>query len=491
MVNTFSHRFLLIEHDAASRSMVQQALSSGELPCQLDEAADKDSLVALLNHPKRYDLVITSLHVNGWEGSELIDDITRTLPNVPIVLLTRPGETSTAANLLKKIEVADYVLKTREHLRMLPVIAQAALDHAAAQRAAHEADRRFKRMAENAPDMIFRWSYARGFEYVNPASTEVVGYTPEEHYADPGLGYRVIHPDDIPAYESVFSDLANPEGPRRYVIIRWFHKDGHVVYVEMRMTPIFDEEGELIAIEGIARDISQHIIAKEKLRELTIRLTQAQEEERRRLARDLHDDVGQALTIMKMRLRMAENAIPPGDPAREKLDVLGTLLDDTLGTVRGLSHELRPPLLDELGWDAALSWLCDSFSQRTSLPVSYYRENEAPRLHADIELTAYRVVQEALTNIARHAEATDVRVTAGISDDRLRIHIEDNGKGFDMEALQRSGKAGLGLLSMQERVDTVGGGIEFSSALGNGTRVEALLPLAYAKSAEDVRLANV
>jgi PAS domain S-box-containing protein len=474
-----SYRFLLVEHDASIRALVHHALAGSDLACEVDEAPNVIRLNALLDAHKPYHLVISSLRLNELDGVEVIEQITHKLPGVQIVILTRPGETSVAATLLQKIEVADYVLKTREHLRMLPAIIQTAMDHAAAQRAAFEAEERFKRMAENLPDMIFRWSYARGFEYVNPASTEVVGYTPEEHYADPGLGYRVIHPDDVSAYESVFSDLADPEGARRYAVIRWFHKDGHVVYVEMRMTPIFDQRGELTAIEGIARDISQHVIARERLRELTMRITEAQEEERRRLARDLHDDIGQALTIVKMRLRMAENALPPDSPAREKMDVLKGLLEDTLQTVRSLSHELRPPLLDELGWDAAIAWLCDSFSQRTSLPVTYAREGDPIRLETGIELTAYRVVQESLTNILRHAGASSAHVIARRADGQLVITIEDTGHGFDIDALRRSDKPGrgLGLLGMQERVDTVGGHLEIFSAPGKGTRVEARLPI--------------
>jgi two-component system sensor histidine kinase UhpB len=480
-LNDPSFRFLLIEPDPASRTLVHQALDGGNFIYQIDEAADDATLDTLLHSPRRYDVVMMGLRMNGHSGPDLVDQVTGALPTTPIVLLTRPGETSTAASLMQHAGVGDYVLKTREHLRMLPAILLTVLDHAAAQRAAHEAEQRFKRMAENAPDMIFRWSYARGFEYVNPASTEVVGYTPEEHYADPGLGYRVIHPDDIPAYESVFSDFADPLGARRYVVIRWFHKDGHVVHVEMRMTPIFDETGELVAIEGISRDISQHVIARERLRELTVRITQAQEDERRRLARDLHDDVGQALTIMKMRLGMAEKALPEDSAAREKLDVLKTLLDDTLQTVRGLSHELRPPLLDELGWDAALSWLCDSFSQRTSIPVSYQRIGDIQRLHGDVELTAYRVVQEALTNTARHANADLITVRAAMDETDLVLIVQDDGAGFDIEALQRSGKSSLGLLGMQERVDTVGGSVEVTSTPGHGTQITAKLPLTYTK----------
>jgi PAS domain S-box-containing protein len=345
--------------------------------------------------------------------------------------------------------------------------------------ALEESRERFYRFGENAADLLFRWSYARGFEYVNSASLEVVGYTPEEHYADPGLFYRNIHPDDIPIYESVFSDLADPAGPRRYCIIRWLHKDGHIKHVEMRMSPIFDERGNLISIEGIARDISQHIVARERLSELTARLTQAHEEERRRVAYELHDEIGQSLTVVKMRLRMAENALPDdAERSRDRLGALGVLIDETLQNVRALSHELRPPLLDEMGWEPALAGLCDSLSQRTGIPVLYRHTGGKRRLAPDVELAAYRVVQEALTNIVRHAKASQAVVSSALSDECLRISIEDDGQGFNPDDLfgSETPDVGLGLLGMQERVDAVGGKLDLESRPGQGTRVNVQLP---------------
>jgi PAS domain S-box-containing protein len=345
--------------------------------------------------------------------------------------------------------------------------------------ALEESRERFYRFGENAADLLFRWSYARGFEYVNRASLEVVGYTPEEHYADPGLFYRNIHPDDIPIYESVFSDLADPTGPRRYCIIRWLHKDGHIKHVEMRMSPIFDERGNLISIEGIARDISQHIIARERLSELTARLTQAHEEERRRVAYELHDEIGQSLTVVKMRLRMAENVLPEdAERSREKLGTLSVLVDETLQNVRALSHELRPPLLDEMGWEPALAGLCDSLSQRTGLPVTFRHSGSKRRLVPDVELAAYRVVQEALTNIVRHANASQAVVSSALSEGSLEITIEDDGQGFNPDDLfgSETPGVGLGLLGMQERVDAVGGKLTLHSKPGQGTRVNVQLP---------------
>jgi two-component system sensor histidine kinase UhpB len=374
----------------------------------------------------------------------------------------------TATNLLDDPHIGGILLNTHDVTTLNQT-----------KEALEESRERFHRFGENAADLLFRWSYAKGFEYVNPASLEVVGYTPEEHYADPGLFYRNIHPDDIPIYESVFSDLADPTGPRRYCIIRWLHKDGHIKHVEMRMSPIFDERGNLISIEGIARDISQHIIARERLSELTARLTQAHEEERRRVAYELHDEIGQSLTVAKMRLRMAENALPEdAGRSRDKLGTLGTLIDETLQNVRALSHELRPPLLDEMGWEPALAGLCDSLSQRTGLPVIYGHTGGRRRLASDVELVAYRVVQEALTNIVRHADASQAVVSAVLSEQSLHITIEDDGQGFNVDDLfgSETPSVGLGLLGMQERVDAVGGKLDFHSEPGQGTTIDARLP---------------
>ncbi len=479
-MQTLQPRLLLVDGDPVDHALVHTELTADpSLMCLIDDAPDIETLERLLRQKQRYDLALAAMSLQNLSGAEIVQRIQEAVPELPIVMLVRTDEIGLAAQMALHQGIAGYVLKGESHGGLLPATVRGVLERVAARRAAREAEERFRRLAENAPDMIFRWSYARGFEYVSPASTEVVGYTPEEHYADPGLGYRVIHPDDIPVYESVFSDLADPEGPRRYCVIRWFHKDGHIVHVEMRMTPIFDARGELVAIEGIARDISQHVIARARLRELTSRLTQAQEEERRRIARELHDEIGQELTIAKMRLRMVENALPAeAEAVHEKLKMLGTLLDETLQNVRHLSHELRPPLLDEMGWEPALALVCDTFSQRTELPVIYRHSGSADRLDPDVEMVAYRVVQESLTNVARHANARQVVVHADLSSDELTLTIEDDGQGFDMAALDHTSDAavGLGLLGMQERVDMVGGRIQIVTAPGKGTRVEVHLP---------------
>lgn len=474
--------FLLLAPPDQPGSEIAAALQADPLlaGCEITQITDCTTLEKLANRAaarpvERYDLALSHLRFEGLAGSALVERLRDLLPATPLVLLARDDELELAAELVSAYDIP--VLPSAPPY--LPLLPGAVRSELRSERALRQSEERFQHIAENAPDMIFRWSYARGFEYVSPASTEIIGYTPEEHYADPGLNYRSIHIEDIPVYESVFSDLADPDGPRRYCVIRWHHKDGHTVHVEMRMTPIFDRHGNLIAIEGIARDISQHVRARERLRELTTRLTAAHEEERRRLARELHDEVGQALSIAKMRMRMVQNALPEGAAdAQDRLALLDDLIKETLEDVRTLSHELRPPLLDEMGWAPALESLCDSFSQRTDLPVTFENEAGRMRLAPDVELTVYRVVQEALTNAARHASANQVLVRAWACDGEFRISVRDDGAGFDIAAIQQTDRPnyGLGLLSMRERVDTVGGVIAIQSAPGRGTQITVAIP---------------
>jgi PAS domain S-box-containing protein len=352
-----------------------------------------------------------------------------------------------------------------------------------AEYALRESELRYKRLAENAPDMIFRWSFKRGFEYVSPASELVNGYQPDDHYQDAGLMYRIVHPDDIPTYDRIFVDLTGQQQAQHRTVLRWLHKDGHEVHIELRVTPLYNHQGELIAIEGIARDVSLHINANLRLKELAQRITAAQEEERRTIATELHDDIGQALTVVKMRLRMITNSTTSG-LKQGTLDQLGTItgfVDESLGKVRAISHGLRPPLLDEMGWYPAVEWLCTTFANRSGLIVNFSHTGATGRLDPAIELASYRIVQEALTNALRHSGATTISVSTRLTTSRLLITIEDNGKGFDAAALtdNQVAHSGVGLLSMQERAQAVAGVFTIKSKPGKGSVISVRIPVKH------------
>lgn len=210
---------------------------------------------------------------------------------------------------------------------------------------------------------------------------------------------------------------------------------------------------------------------------LSAKLITAQEEERQNIARELHDEVGQILTAIKVELAVADRRFTASGAAGELLDDVQALADTALRSVRDLSHLLHPSLLDDLGLDAAVEWYLQAFTKRYGIRTELTHDETKVRLAADVELAAYRIVQEATTNVARHAQARHCHVTLRRAADRLRVTIEDNGKGFDPATPVVDGvRRGLGLLSMRERAAQVRGTVRVESTPGRGTRVHVDLP---------------
>jgi len=205
-----------------------------------------------------------------------------------------------------------------------------------------------------------------------------------------------------------------------------------------------------------------------------------QEAERGRIARELHDGVGQSLTALKMRIELLEQSAAGGEGSLARpLAELRELAEHTLLEVRQVSHLLRPQMLDELGLAPTLRWLVRSFETRTGMAVELFQEGvEEERVDPELETLLYRVVQEALTNAAKHARTRSARVRLHPDGRRLRLTIEDGGAGFDVEAaLAVREEGGYGLRGMRDRVQLVGGSFSIRSAAGEGTRIEAEIPL--------------
>jgi signal transduction histidine kinase len=221
--------------------------------------------------------------------------------------------------------------------------------------------------------------------------------------------------------------------------------------------------------------------AEAKLRELPRLILQAQESERRRVARELHDSVNQLLSSVKFRIQSLEARLPQEDkgPLHEDAGRTRTLLEKAIGEVRRISRNLRPSELDDLGLVPALRSLCAEFGERTGLTVDLQAPESLKKLPGEVELCAYRIVQEAMNNISKHAEAHQVMVELGAQNGHLHLCVRDDGRGFDATAVAARGPkdAGMGLLDIAERARLVGGVAAISSAPGTGTEVAVELPL--------------
>ncbi len=260
--------------------------------------------------------------------------------------------------------------------------------------------------------------------------------------------------------------------------------DGSIRMVNDRGGTILNEEGAPIRLVGTAQDVTELRKAEQALQEyaarlqtVSRRLLEVQEEERRHLARELHDEVGQMLTALGLILK------PNGDltteAAKARFEQARSLVGELLDIVRHLSFDLQPAALDQLGLLPGLLALFERYTMQTGVLVNFKHQGVDGRFAPQVETTAYRIVQEALTNVARHAAVTEVTVRVWATADMLSAQIEDRGRGFDAEDALARPRSG-GLPGMQERVTLLGGRLTIESRPGDGTQITAELPLSEA-----------
>lgn len=259
-------------------------------------------------------------------------------------------------------------------------------------------------------------------------------------------------------------------------------RDGRRILCEWFNTPIRDADGKVVQLLAMAIDITARQATDKALADshrhlsdLSARLMQIQEEERGRLARELHDEIGQQLTAAKFNLHaIGQDALR--ETSRLRLDECMQIMDQTIGRIRDRALDLRPSMLDDLGLGPALAWYCQGQAERTGVAVDLCGVDGLPRFAEPAETAAFRIVQESVNNALRHGRPTRIEVRVEHSDGLLELRVNDDGCGFDPGA-QPDGRASLGLVGMRERAELAGGRFELASAPGEGTRVLACLPV--------------
>jgi PAS domain S-box-containing protein len=300
------------------------------------------------------------------------------------------------------------------------------------------------------------------------------------------LWERVVAPEHQAAYRQIFQDMWR--GPFPIVASsEVLTRDGEVRDVEWVQTALRDAAGVPEFLVGIGHDVTERTRSDAALRDsrallraLAGRLQSAREEEKARMARDLHDELGQLLTGLKMDLRWLERRLsdlPPSDAVNPLIDravAASTLIDQTVASVQRIAAELRPGALDRLGLVPALRQELRLFQERAGIACEVRLDEATPEPPPEVATALYRICQEALTNVTRHAAAARVVVTLGVEPGGLVLRVEDDGRGLDAAA---PGPPGLGLVGMTERAALLGGSVEFTRRPEGGTAVTARLPL--------------
>lgn len=256
-------------------------------------------------------------------------------------------------------------------------------------------------------------------------------------------------------------------------------KNGMCFWVEQSTRIERDDDGTVLEYRSLLRDISERKRAEEVFRNLSNRIIEAQESERRRVARDLHDGINQILSSIQFRLKSAEEKDSGRkNPMAKEFVEARTLLDEAIHEVRRISQNLRPSILDDLGLLAAVRSVCDEFIERCKIEIETEFSGIVSRLPDNIELVLFRTIQEALNNIEKHSSATHVDVHLNMKDSYIEALIRDNGKGFDFVTLaeKRKKHRGLGLDGMKERVTYLGGTVDVNSKVHRGTEILVQIP---------------
>jgi PAS domain S-box-containing protein len=376
-------------------------------------------------------------------------------------------------------EAQAYDEASLKDLQMLSDFCGEALNRIRAEQSLYESEERFRQIADNIDDIIWVADLnTPNLLYINPAFETIFGLSPEPLYQSLTSYKGTVHPEDR---ERVLR-LMKERGDGGYASFEYriLRPDGSTRWIRTRSFPIRDTDGKPYRLAGVAEDITERKRAETDLRDYSRRLIEAQENERKHIARELHDEVGQVLTAVRINLQ----SLAQSCSTVESLNQIGDgirVIDEALRRVRDLSFELRPSLLDDLGLAAATRWYVYRYAQRAGIKADVEIEFEAThtRLGREVETACFRILQEALTNIARHAHAKHVFVLLTIVEGQLFLSIKDDGVGIESSGFQSNGRhrSTLGLRGMKERALAVSGNLEIVSAFLRGTEVRATFPM--------------
>jgi PAS domain S-box-containing protein len=338
---------------------------------------------------------------------------------------------------------------------------------------------------EGMDDAVAVVDAAGHFLVFNPAARRVFGADPDGATALEWMartpcyrsdGVTALPPDERPLAQALGGTVATAEMLFRNP------QTGERCWLSCSAAPLHDEGGEIPGAIAVYRDITAQKQSEERLHALTAYLESVREEERTRIARELHDELGQALTGLKMdltwvrdRLALSGLTVAPA-VLREKVIDMAQLVDATIATGRRIATELRPGILDDLGLVAALEWLAEDFHRRTGVPCDFHADRYDLSVGRKEATAFFRIAQESLTNVTRHAQATAVQMRLRTEPPDLILEVRDNGRGL-AQAPDTTGRTSLGLLGMRERAVHLGGTVEIEGAPGKGTRVTARIPL--------------
>lgn len=341
----------------------------------------------------------------------------------------------------------------------------------------------FKIIAENANHGISVMDLKGNLVYVNQAFADMHGFTLDEMM---GRHFSITHPHRKPPNIKKLKKHLESSGKLLADELWQRKKDGTLFPALLTGTGIKDKNGKVLYFSTIAVDISELKQTKKalqksenKLRSLSIHLLTVQEREKKRIALELHDELGQGLTFLKLQFRSIEKKLGHNqEELKETCESASQYIDQIIDNVRRLARDLSPSTLEDLGLSASLRWMAEGFAKYCGTCLTIKIEDIDHLFPSENQIIIYRIVQEALTNIGRHAQAQNAAVIVKRNKKQVVFRIEDDGKGFDTKqtTTENSVNKGMGLAAIDERSRMIGGLLSISSSKGKGTRIQLTVP---------------
>ena len=437
-----------------------------------------------------FDIAIVELRLPDVDGGQLLEQIRARDVNIRIIIHTADRDFDSAeravnlgifayvenaddpAELIRLVYRAHYA-GLDQHVQELAAVVRSERRQAEAFR--QRSRRQYEAFINSIDGIVWEVEVESfTFSFVSQQAERLLGYPVEQWVNEANFWREHIHPDDREQTLN-FCLAAVAERRAHEMTYRMIAKDGRIIWLR-DIVSVIEEPGQPLQLRGVMVDISEQKRAEDALQRLSRQLLETQENERRYIAKELHDEIGQALTALKINLELVQEH-PEELPMRIQDSI--EILDRTLDQVRDLSLDLRPSILDDFGLFKALRWYIDRQSRRTSMAIQLIGRELPQRPRPDLETTCFRVVQEALTNVVRHAQARCARVEVQQRGDVLQLLVCDDGVGFNVQAAQERAIRGesMGLMSMQERVQLMGGAFRIESRSGQGTKIQVSLPL--------------
>jgi PAS domain S-box-containing protein len=422
-------------------------------------------------------VIITDYLLPGMNGIEFLETISQKNKDIPVIMITGQGDENIAVKAMKSGAI-DYLVKSGDFFTLVPTVIEKVVRKNRLEQSLLKSEKRFQDMAENTPDWIWEMDVQGKYIYSNPVVKDIIGYSHDE--VIDRYFYDFFSSENKEALKMQILELMAELEPIESFENIMLRKDGVKVIMETSGIPCLDKRGNISCYRGISRNISERKRAEFRIRQLSQQLLRAQETERQMISCELHDRVAQDLSASKIECDMLLKNQPALDAqAKAKLLEISNRLQGTINAIRDLSYDLQPSILSELGLLKALEIYCEEFSSQYRKKVDFQSAGlNLFKLDADTEIHIYRLVQEGLNNIRKHAESENAIVRLVGVFPNIILRIEDTGKGFDVKAreLALGDEKRMGLRSMKERINLLRGQMTIQSRPMQGTKIYIKIP---------------